>query len=308
MSNLELSELYIVIVTYNAANWVDYSVAKLRNITSPYKIIIVDNNSLDNTCSLITQNFPEVELMALSQNIGFGCANNVGIRVAYEKGAKYIVLLNQDAWIEPYTIDFLINAHQNAKSYGILSPMHMDGSGISLDYNFKYYISRNIKLISDLYLKGKEELDEIYKVEFVNAAIWLIPRDTVTTVGGFNPLFFMYGEDVDYINRCRYHNLKIGVVPRARAYHGRPQVDSTEKQAKLDRITRLVGLVDPNKKLTVWWVVRYLLINSLTASLLLDFKRAKKLFSDAFYFVKNHKQIAQSKKNSMQQKFLYLGA
>lgn len=300
-------DIYIIIVTYNAESWIDYSVGKLREIKTQHKIIVVDNNSQDNTCKLVSRNYPEVDLIKLKDNIGFGRANNLGIKKAYDNAADYILLLNQDAWLEqPDALDLLIKAHKVSDGFGIISPFHLDGTNNSLDYNFNNYISSNKKIVSDLYLKEKSNLDEIYSIRFVNAAIWLLPRQTVKLVGGFNPLFFMYGEDAEYINRCRYHNLKVGVVPQVRAHHGRPQTDSTAKKRKLSRLLQLVNLVDPNQQLTLRWYLRKLFADFIAASLIFDFKSARTIMSNAYFFFKNRTHIALSKAESKSLNKLYL--
>lgn len=299
-------KVYIVIVTYNAECWLDDSIGRLRRIKTPHQTIVIDNNSSDKTCELIVHDFPEVNLIRLEENVGFGRANNHGIKKAYDSGADYILLLNQDAWLEPDTLELLINASKCFSSYGIVSPMHLDGSGSALDYNFSSYLQTSKKLISDLYLKGASELDEIYAVDFVNAAIWLLPRQTVDQVGGFNPLFFMYGEDREFINRCRYHRLNIGVVPQARAYHGRPQIDSPLKSKHLPRIMQLVNLVNPSSQLTVGRHLRSLLSNAVATSLLLDFGRARALISDTYFLLRKRGLIMRSKEKNKNFLGLYL--
>lgn len=303
MTDLKIN---IVIVTYNAERWLDDSIGRLRDIKTPHQTIVIDNNSSDNTCELIAHGFPEVNLIRLDDNIGFGRANNQGLKKAYEGGADYILLLNQDAWLEPDTLELLIGASERFSGYGIISPMHLDGSGSTLDYNFSNYMRSNKQLISDLYLKDKGELEDIYHVDFVNAAIWLLPRQTLEQVGGFNPLFFMYGEDREFVNRCHYRKLEIGIVPRARAYHGRQQVDSIAKKKLMPRITQLVDLVDPNTQSKVGWLARSLFSEAVAASLLLDFARARSYISDAYFFLRNRRLIARSKEDNKISLGLYL--
>ena len=63
--------------------------------------------------------------------------------------------------------------------------------------------------------------DKIYNAEFVNAAAWLISKKCIDTVGGFNPSFFHYAEDNNYIQRLKFHNINVGVVPNAIVFHDR---------------------------------------------------------------------------------------
>lgn len=216
----------IIIVTYNSMQWLP----KCLESTKPYPVIIVDNNSQDNTVEFIETEHPEVSLFKQEKNLGFGQANNIGISHALIQGAEYVFLLNQDAYLEPESIERLIAVHQKNPEYGILSPIHLNGLGNLLDENFSDYLSyRNNKNFFSDFVLGKSK-KQIYKVSFVNAAGWLISRTCLKKVGGFDPIFFHYGEDDNYCQRVRYHNLKIGVVPDAFLRHDREERKSLDSQ------------------------------------------------------------------------------
>ncbi|MBE0639809.1 MAG: glycosyltransferase family 2 protein [Bacteroidales bacterium] len=212
---------YVIVVTYNATRWIEKCFGSLQQSTIPVNIIAIDNGSTDGTPEIIRNKFPLVQVIQNSDNLGFGKANNVGIRKAYDAGADYVFLLNQDAWVEPDTIEKLIQAQQREPEFGIVSPVHLNGSGDALDQYFSQYIIPKFcpKLYSDKWL-GKLK-DEIYEVEFVNAAAWLLYRKTIETVGGFSPLFFLYAEDDNYLHRLRNHGLKVGVYPHVSIFHDR---------------------------------------------------------------------------------------
>lgn len=74
-------------------------------------------------------------------------------------------------------------------------------------------------LYSDIYLKNVKS--SIYEADFVNAAAWLISRHCIGKVGGFNPSFFHYGEDDNYVQRLKFHSFKLGVLPTANIFHDR---------------------------------------------------------------------------------------
>lgn len=219
--------IYVVIVSHNPMKWIDKCMGSLKQSLCSLNTIVIDNNSSDDSGEYIKKNYPEVDYIQLVENLGFGAANNIGIKKAYEANADYVFLLNQDAWIEPDTIVTLIKAHKNEPQYGILSPMHLNGKGDGLDHNFSLYInpSKCKKLYSDIYLKSTK--DKLYEVEFVNAAAWLLTRECIETVGGFNPSFFHYGEDNNYIQRTKFKKLKVGVLPTCKIFHDREtRIDS----------------------------------------------------------------------------------
>lgn len=215
-------KVYVVIVTYNAAPWLKTCLDSLRN-SMPCVIVVIDNKSQDNTIQIIKSHYPEVILFESEENLGFGKANNIGISYALKQGAQYMLLLNQDAWLEPETLESLMHISASHPEYFILSPLHLAGDGLKLDYNFCHYISSSGKdLLSDILLNSTTKR-KVYEVDFVNAAIWFMPREAFIKIGGFDPLFPHYGEDTDYVNRVRYHGYKVGVCPDLKGYHDRKQ-------------------------------------------------------------------------------------
>jgi len=204
------------VVTYNAINWL----SRCLESCGDFEVIIIDNNSQDETVEFIRTNYPKLELIEKKENLGFGKANNIGISEALRRGADYILLLNQDAYLESDTLNQLIRVASENSDYGILSPIHLDGGGKRFDRNFTNYIhyDKNKDFFSDALFN---RLNGIYEVPFVNAACWFLPRKTLETIGGFDPIFFHYGEDDNYCQRLVYHGIKIGVVSNCYVRHDR---------------------------------------------------------------------------------------
>lgn len=239
-------EVFVIIVTYNGLAWYDRCLGSLRLSETPLKTIVVDNASTDGTCDYIRRCFPEVMLLPQERNLGFGQANNIGMRYALDHGADYVFLLNQDAWIEPSTLKDLIQVHHNHPECGILSPIHLTADKQHIEplllERIVDYKTTDPAFVNDLYLGT---LKDIYDTKYVNAAAWLLPGKTIETIGGFDPIFFHYGEDDNYINRVLYHGMKIGLCPRARVVHDakkeRPLYDSREHEILL-----LIDYTNPN--------------------------------------------------------------
>ncbi|GAA4280807.1 glycosyltransferase family 2 protein [Gaetbulibacter aestuarii] len=203
-------KVFIIIVSYNGEHWIEKNLQSLRQSIYPVSTIVIDNKSTDTTVSLV-QKFTEVELIESEENLGFGKANNLGIRRAIQRGADYVFLLNQDTWIFPETMKALVDTAANNPEFGILSPLHFSADNTTLDANFERYYQRKTKTISE----------NLIEVPFVNAAAWLIPKRVIKQVGLFEPLFSHYGEDRNYVDRVGYHQFKIGVVKRTKMVHDR---------------------------------------------------------------------------------------
>ena len=139
-------KVFTIIVTYNGLKWIEKCIT---SVIEQSFVVVVDNNSSDNTVKIIREEFPDVILLSQDINIGFGVANNVGISYAMNKGADAIFLLNQDAYAGKDCVENLIAMSKIKTDYGIISPVHFNGNGGALDYSFQKlaYMS---PLISDL--------------------------------------------------------------------------------------------------------------------------------------------------------------
>lgn len=228
MKNENEEGLAVVVVTYNAGEYIDRCLYSLSRSSLSIDIIVVDNASSDDTISRI-QSFQDVNLIRLEANIGFGRANNIGIEEALRNNANLIILLNQDATVFSDTIEGLVTVAKEYPNYGVLSPLHLQGEGNAFDQSFASYFSANPDVVSDLYY---ERLKEVYDVTCVNAAAWIVRKDCFEKVGGFDPIFFMYGEDVDYCDRVIYHGFSIGIVTSSQVIHFRANAKGNKKESQ----------------------------------------------------------------------------
>lgn len=297
------SKIVVVIVTYNGLRWLNQCLGSLRQSVIPIQAVVIDNLSTDATVDYIQNNFPEVYLIKNSWNAGFGQANNIGIKYALKQDADYVFLLNQDAWIEPDTLELLVDAHKKNHDLGILSPVHLNGAGNELDGNFSKYL--NVLNKSTLQQKG-----EMVIAGFVNAAAWLLPRETIEKVGGFDSLFVHYGEDRDYCQRVRYHGLSIGVVTSSIIYHDRvySSSNSYRKEESLLISIALAKLKDINYSfLSV--LIQYLLkriSKILKAVINRDKLRVKAETKTILRIMKLRQMILKSRLNSIKEGKSYL--
>lgn len=233
-------KIYIVIVTYNAEKWIDLSVKSVYD--QNYNVVVIDNASNDNTVKLIKQYYPKVQLIESTKNSGFGKANNTGLNIALKNGADYVLLLNQDAGVETGTIEKLVNEQQKSPEFWILTPLQRHSKGNCVEANFQKYLKK-----SGIELENSDESSTIKEMQFANAAIWLMTRNCIETVGGFDPLFPHYGEDNDYVNRLHYWGAKLGLAHTAIGYHERDAEVKTEVVKGIYKSTLgIVGLLKNN--------------------------------------------------------------
>ncbi|NDV68169.1 glycosyltransferase family 2 protein [Dysgonomonas sp. 25] len=272
--------IVVIIVTYNGMKWYQRCFDSLRASSVPVKAVVIDNLSSDGTREYIKENYPEIHLIESESNLGFGKANNIGFKYAIEQHADYVFLLNQDAWVMPDTFEILCRQLQKNPEYGILSPIHLNGTGKELDFNFSYYVIDEWcpDLVSDFVLKGKAE-DRIYPVKFINAALWMMSRECVDKIGGFDPLFPHYGEDVNYIERLQFHGYKLGIYPHTFGVHDRvrgagktpttKQIKSREIASLMTHLTNPFASFWPN---TIRTLINYSLQSGVNNLLRLSFR------------------------------------
>jgi GT2 family glycosyltransferase len=290
-------KIFIVIVTHNGALWYDRCFNSLRSSKLPVQTVVVDNASSDDTINYITSNFPEIQLIRSEINLGFGQGNNKGIRYALENKADYVFLLNQDAWIEQDTIEHLVDISKKHPEYGILSPLHLNASKTSIEDGLMHYIAdyhtTSPDLINDLYF---DRLSELYETKYINAAAWLLPRKTLEIVGGFDPIFFHYGEDDNYMQRVHFHGLKIGLCPLVTICH---DTEKREIKPALKKATSntslLVKYANVNTNLNILHFFLFANRKAIQKALKFHLKASSTLFTQALFIFRFRKKINVSK-------------
>lgn len=281
-----------IIVTYNGIKWIDKCIQSVLTSDIRSDCFVVDNNSTDGTQDLIQKKYPEVIFVQSKENLGFGKANNIGIRYAVEKGYQYIYLLNQDAYLFSDTLRNLICTSESFPDYGILSPIQMQGNLKHFDSNFSKSVAQwesGTKIIEDLYF---DRLEKVYPMKDVLAANWLITRRCFVKVGGFSSSFPHYGEDNNYCQRALFHKFKVGIATNATAIHDTEfRFNSIQKEIYLLHmlnVSIMNDIFDPQ-----YFPLLRTLINTIKATLtfksLIPIINEIKLCTNLFTYIKNRR-------------------
>lgn len=165
-------KIYTIIVTYNAMqkNWIDCCMKSLKESTIPSIPIIIDNCSTDGTRLHIPSRYPDALWFPQNRNLGFGQANNIGIKYALENDADYVLLLNQDASLEKKALQLMLEA---SDGQSLISPIHLNGDGSRIDDLFHCSL-RNARNSMDDDLIIGHKLQKSYETGEICAACWLI--------------------------------------------------------------------------------------------------------------------------------------
>lgn len=238
-------KIFVIIVTYNGMKWIDQCLQSLQRSIIPVMPVVIDNCSTDGSRLHIPSKYPDVIWMPQDNNLGFGKANNIGIRYALAEHADYVLLLNQDAYLKEDAIKQMLEISDGES---LISPVHLNGKGDAVDrmFNLEICLHERSEIYDDLFSTGN--LQRKYEIGYVCAACWFIPRKVIEKVGGFDPLFFHYGEDYNYYHRLKFHNVKVWLCPNAKVRHDRELYGNIKTFNKKNlRRTLLINVCDINK-------------------------------------------------------------
>jgi GT2 family glycosyltransferase len=172
------------------------------------EIIVVDNNSQDDSCEMLKKCFPNVKLIENKENSGFPKGNNTGVTAA--KG-EYICILNPDTVVAEDTFIKVLAFAERQKDLGIVGVKLIDGAGNFLPESKRgvptpfvaftkmfglYKLFPKVKVLGKYYAQKLSE-NETGKVDILVGAFMLMKRDLYRELGGFDENCFMYSDDID---------------------------------------------------------------------------------------------------------------
>jgi GT2 family glycosyltransferase len=225
----------VIIVTWNSSQEIGAcleSVLKQRSQTDEeIEIIIVDNNSQDNTVQLIENHFSEVRLVKNPKNMGYAYANNQGIRIAR---GQYLLLLNPDATLADNFFSPLVDFLKNHSEVGAVAPKLLNPN-LTVQYsvrNFPTYltilweVTGLAKLFPRHQVLGRWRMlyfdyDKPQEIEQPMTSCLLVRKTVFNEIGYFDERFPMYFNDVDFCLRLKKAGWKIYYWPSSYAIHNR---------------------------------------------------------------------------------------
>lgn len=240
----------IIVVSYNTR---EMTLACLRSVfeqtaAGTFEVIVVDNVSSDGSADAIAAEFPQVKLIRSESNLGFAGGNNLAAKDAV---GDYVLLLNPDTLVLDRAIERLIafaDEHPSAGIWGgrtlfadgTLNPASCWGrqslwsvfcfaSGLSSMF-------RNVPFF-DPEGYGGWPRDTVRQVDIVSGCFLLTRRTTWDQLGGFDPAFFMYGEEADLCLRARRIGCRPVVTPVATIIH----YGGASEKVRADKMVRLLG-------------------------------------------------------------------
>ncbi len=248
MSREHPIDVSILVVSYNtrALTLAALQSAVRETHDTAFEIIVVDNASTDGSASAIAETFPGIRLIASPANLGFAAANNLAARSAR---GRFLLLLNPDTVVLDRAIDrlhafslarpeariwggrtvFADGTLNPASCWGRMTPWNLfcRAAGLTAMFRDTEFFNREAY--------GGWARDTVREVDIVSGCFLMIERAFWCELGGFDPAFFMYGEEADLCLRARALGARPAVTPEATIVHlgGASETARTVKMVKL---------------------------------------------------------------------------
>ena len=214
-------ELSVIIVNYNVKHFLEQCLCSAQKAVARIQaeIIVVDNGSADNSIDYLQQKFPNVRFIANKENFGFAKGCNIGL--GSSKG-KYILFLNPDTLVPEDCFQKCISFLETNQDAGALGIKMQDGKGKFLKESKRSFPSPMTSLyklfglsklfprsrVFSKYHLGHLDENENHEVDVLAGAFMMVKKEVLEKVGGFDEIFFMYGEDVDLSYRIQKAGFK----------------------------------------------------------------------------------------------------
>jgi GT2 family glycosyltransferase len=185
------------------------------------EIVVVDNGSADGSCEMVQADFPRALLLRNARNVGFCAGNNQGMRLALERGNKYVFILNNDTIVDRHCITRLVERAAADQQIAAVSPKIYFweprdrlwfGGG-----TFNFWTGTN----GHVGYKQSEAQgwNSARPMDFICGCAMLVSRRAWQEIGGFDELLFRSGEDLDWSLRARKAGYKLFFEPDAVVWH-----------------------------------------------------------------------------------------
>ena len=223
-------DLSIVIVNWNVCDLLTLCLRSLggSSLEGELEVIVVDNGSTDGSIDLVRSQFPDVRLIANTENQGFPAANNQGIEVS---SGRYVLLLNPDTEVVGDALSTMVAFADRHQEIGMVGPqlLNSDGSVQSSRRRFPtlataFFESTWLQPVAprrvlERYYVLDQPDDQVQDVDWIYGAAMMARREAIQRVGLMDESYFMYSEEMDWCRRFREAGWRVVYLPAAQVIH-----------------------------------------------------------------------------------------
>jgi GT2 family glycosyltransferase len=189
----------IIIVTFKSEKVIHQC---LSSIDDNYPVIIIENSNNKNFKKEIEDKFSNVKCILTGENLGFGKANNIGLRLAK---TKYVFLLNPDTVLHKDALKILRGNADRIKNFALLAPIITN----SHELNYGFFNKK----------KNNTKNSDIFEVDYIKGFAMFFNKNKFSQIGFFDENIFIYLEEIDLCKRLNFINEKIYLIPNAKIKH-----------------------------------------------------------------------------------------
>lgn len=292
-------DVSFIIVNYNTKDLTSKAIESIYKFVKnlSFEIILIDNNSQDGSPADLKKKYPTIKLVQNNENLGFGRANNQGMKIA--KG-RFLFLFNSDAYFIDNSIDTIIKRAKEINNLGAISPLILNADrSIQQSGGFFPSLTRVFWWMSflddlpfglifkpyhidhDSFYKNERELD------WLTGAAMIIPRSVYNKVGGFDESIFMYGEDIELCNVIKKAGFINLFSPTGKIVHlGQGSSKKISRNAIIGEYTGLIYFYKKNRSWFSLQILKFLLkigaLLRIVVFSLLGRKELSKIYAEAF--------------------------
>ena len=232
MAAHQQSDLTIIIVSWNVRELLATclrSIEEVHDKQLSVEVIVVDASSEDDTLDMLAGDFPSVQAIATSENVGFSRGNNIGIAAAQ---GKYVLLLNPDTEVIGDALGRMVAFMDANEKVGVVGPQLLDSDRVTVQSSRRRFPTLALaffestwlqRLASRSMLKRYYVLDlpddETAHVDWVVGAALMTRRAVLDEVGGLDEGYFMYSEEMDWCHRVKDAGWQVVYLPEAQVMH-----------------------------------------------------------------------------------------
>ncbi|MEY2596910.1 MAG: hypothetical protein RI965_2182 [Bacteroidota bacterium] len=212
----------VILLNWNSYHYTKDCIQSMqKSIGEGFDIIVVDNGSEDQSGQRLAKEFPEIILLQQEKNLGFAGGNNKAFEYAIENDYEYVMMLNNDVFVEPTFVFHLTNYMDHHPEVGGIQPKIFfnndrtkiwNGGSRYADY-FGWTYSKNYMR------KEGERQKNLHEVDWITGCAFLMRTAVLKQVGLLNENFFIYYEDVDLSFRIKSAGYKLIFHPDSIIYH-----------------------------------------------------------------------------------------
>ena len=233
-----------------------------------HSIIVLDNQSTDGSVDVIKNTYPEIQIIELHENLGYGGNNNVGIKAAIERKADWIFVLNEDVIVSPNCLEQIVESGERDPDIGIIGPIVYHHQSPHLIQSAGGTLGQHWEVAHAAVDEPDHgQFNNTREVDWISGCGIVVRRQAIEEVGLIDDRFFYYWDETEWCMRMHDNGWKVILVPSAKIWHKGVTVNHQPKPTVTYYATRnrLHTLAKHHAPISVWAFAWAQLLRTLTS-------------------------------------------